>query len=188
MYEKVASQTVTAGTGGNSSNYLIAMFAVVYAVIAAELLDINRIPRTFVQRDYLLFEAVFVLTLWFCTFGSLRLQAAFGQRSVAAFLSYGLLNGLLCGIIATIGLLGLSVVVKGATPVGGYLSSWQGMADFAWAATVISCGWLIGGISGATCFLVATRRRAWLIGFAVFCIFVRSAVLVSHLRHHQPLW
>jgi hypothetical protein len=68
------------------SNYVLAAFLVVYAIAVAELLDINRIPRTFVHRDYFVFEVVFVMALWLCTLGSLRLEAAFDQRSAAASL------------------------------------------------------------------------------------------------------
>jgi len=170
------------------SSYLIAAFAAAYAVIAAELLDINRIPRTFVHRDYLVFEALFVLTLWLCTVGSMRLQTTFSQRSAVASLGWGLASGLVGGLVATIGLLCVSVLVRGTRLTADYLSSWQGVTDFLWAATVISFGWFIGAISGAARFIFVASPKGWLIGFAAFCIVVRAAVLVAHLIRHQPLW
>jgi hypothetical protein len=170
------------------SNQLMGIVAVVYAIIVAELLDINRIPRTFVHRDYLVFEIVFVLALWLCTVASSRLQTSLGQRSLFAFLGYGLLSGLVGGFLASIGLLLLSLVTRGAKSDLSYIVSWQGLADFAWAATVISFGWLIGVMSGAARFLLSARRNVWLIGFAAFCLIVRGALLLAHVRHHQPLW
>lgn len=171
-----------------SSNCFVAVFAVAYAVIAAELLDINRIPRTFIHRDYIVFEVLFVLSLWLCTIGSLRLQSASAEVSAMASLGYGLVSGVLGGIIATLGLLSLSLVTGHSDSTVGYFSSWQGLADFAWAATVISFGWLIGLISGAARFLCSGKRTGWLIGFAAICVVARIGLLVSHLVHHQRLW
>lgn len=168
--------------------YLTAVFAVGYAVIAAELLDINRIPRTFVHRDYVLFEVIFVLVLWLCTLAAVRLQSAFNQRSAASSLGYGLLSGLVSGLLAAMALLVLSIATRGTKQDLGYLLSWQGATDFAWGATIFSFGWLIGIISGGVRYLFAAGRKGWLIGFAAFCIVVRAAVLVAHSIRHQPLW
>lgn len=170
------------------SSALVAVFAVGYAVIVAELLDINRIPRAFVHRDYVVFEIVFVFVLWLCTLGALRLQEALGQSSAAASLGYGLVSGILGGLVATFGLLTLSIVTRRSESTVGYLSSWQGLADFAWAATVISFGWLIGIISGAARFLLSGKRTGLLIGFAAFCVIARIGLLALHLMHHQRLW
>jgi len=179
---------MTTGIESRSSNSLVAVFAVTYAVIAAELLDINRIPRAFVHRGYFVFEVVFVLSLWLCTMGSLRLQGAFAHSSAVASLGYGFVSGVLGGIIATLGLLSLSLVTGRSESTVDYLSSWQGLADFAWAATVISFGWLIGLISGAARFLFSAKRTGWLIVFAAICVVARIGLLALHLVHHQRLW
>ena len=170
------------------SNSLIAVFAVAYAVIAAEFLDIGRIPRAFLHRDYVMFEVVFVFALLLCTVGSLRLQTAFSQRSLLAFLGYGLLSGLIGGLLGTIALLIVSIVTRGTRSDLAYVLSWQGAADFAWGATVFSFGWLIGIISGVARFLMDTKRTGWLIAFAVLCVLARVALLAVHFVRHQPLW
>jgi hypothetical protein len=179
---------MTTRTESYSSNYLVAVFTVAYAVIAAEFLDISRIPRAFLHRDYIMFEVVFVSVLCLCTVGSLRLQTTFGQRSLLAFLGYGLLSGLVSGLLGTIALLTVSIITRGTRSDLAYVLSWQGAADFAWGATVFSFGWLIGIISGVARFLFDTKRSGWLIAFAVFCVLARVALLGVHLVRHQPLW
>jgi hypothetical protein len=167
------------------SNYLMAVFAVAYAVIAAEFLDISRIPRAFLHRDYVMFEVIFVVALWLCTVGSLRMQTTFGQRSLLAFLGYGLLSGLVSGLLGTIAVLSVSIITRGTRSDLAYVFSWQGASDFAWGATVFSFGWLIGIISGVARFLFDTKRTGWLIAFAVFCILARVALVAVHLVRHQ---
>jgi hypothetical protein len=183
---KVEAKQMNTQTEQSDSSYLTAAFAVTYSVIAAELLDINRIPRALVHRNYAVFEAIFVLALWLCTVGAIQLQASFRQRFAIAFLGWGLAGGLASGVIATLGLFCVSFFSR--THISDYLFSWQGLADFLWAATIISFGWFIGVISGAARFLLVTRRKNWLVGFAACCILVRSAVLIVHMVRHQPLW
>lgn len=166
------------------SNALAATLSITYAVVAAELLDIGRIPRTFLHREYFVFEVIFISVLWLCTIGSMRLQAIFDQRSLAAFFSYGLLNGVFSGIVGSLALFVISIIERGTGSDVAYILSWRGAADFAWGSIAFSFGWLVGLLSGLVAFLFATRRRGWLAGIGLLCIIARGILVAVHAMHH----
>jgi hypothetical protein len=124
-----------------------ALVAAIGSCLIAEMVEINRIVRTLIHRDFGLYELVFSLSLWVCMAIFLYSQKNLNGTRLISFLIYGLAAGILCGLIAASSLTFFSH--RSAAFLRSLSEDAVGYIGFAIIATF---GWLIGTLSGLLSF------------------------------------